>query len=54
MSAYADDYTISFKLYVPVSFFSKDDTHINVSGCVNVEETETKEWKWAGIPQRQP
>lgn len=49
VSAYADDYTISFKLYIPASFFAKDDTHINVGGCVSVEETETEEWKWAGI-----
>lgn len=48
VSAYSDDYTVSFKLYVPASFFAKEDTHINIGGCVNVEQADTDEWKWAG------
>ncbi|MDD6490609.1 MAG: Ig-like domain-containing protein [Firmicutes bacterium] len=46
-SAYSEKYTVSYKLYIPVSFIKEDST-VNFGGGLSFNDATEEEWKWAG------
>ena len=46
-SSYSESYTVSYKLYIPVSFF-KEGATVNIGGALNFNDASEDDWKYAG------
>ena len=46
-SSYSERYTLSYKLYIPVSFL-KAESAIHIDGGLNLNDASAEEWKYAG------
>ena len=49
-SSYSESYTVSYKLYIPVSFL-KEESAINIGGVLNFNDVSEDEWKYAGYSE---
>lgn len=49
-SSYSKSYTVSYKLYIPVSFF-KEGAAVNIGGTLNFNDASEDEWKYAGYSE---
>lgn len=49
-SSYSDSYTVSYKLYIPVSFM-KEDSAISLGGSLGFSDATEDEWKFAGYAE---
>ena len=47
LSSYSESYTVSYKLYIPVSFL-KAESAIHIDGGLNLNDASAEEWKYAG------
>ena len=47
LSSYSESYTVSYKLYIPVSFMKKEST-VNIGSSLNFSDASEEEWKDAG------
>lgn len=46
-SSYSDSYTVSFKVYIPASFFDEESV-IHFGGGLSFNDATQEEWQWAG------
>lgn len=46
-TSYSESYTVSYKLYIPVSFMKAEST-VCVGGNLNFNDASEEEWKYAG------
>ena len=46
-ASYSESYTVSYKLYIPVSFLKEEST-VNIGGALNFNDASEEEWKYAG------
>lgn len=46
-SAYSEQYTVSFRLYIPASFM-KGEAALNIGASLDFNDADEEEWKWAG------
>ncbi|MDD7177557.1 MAG: Ig-like domain-containing protein [Lachnospiraceae bacterium] len=49
-SSYSESYTVSYKLYIPVSFL-KQEAAVNIGGALNFNEVSEDDWKYAGYSE---
>lgn len=49
-SSYSESYTVSYKLYIPVSFL-KEESAINIGGALNFNAVSEDDWKYAGYSE---
>ena len=49
-SSYSKSYTVSYKLYIPVSFF-KEGATVNIGGALNFNDASEDDWKYAGYSE---
>lgn len=49
-SSYSKSYTVSYKLYIPVSFF-KEGAAVNIGSTLNFNDASEDEWKYAGYSE---
>lgn len=49
-ASYSESYTVSYKLYIPVSFMKAEST-VCVGGSLNFNDASEEEWKYAGYSE---
>lgn len=49
-SSYSESYTVSYKLYIPVSFL-KQEAAVNIGGALNFNDASEDEWKYVGYSE---
>ncbi|MGN0413919.1 MAG: Ig-like domain-containing protein [Agathobacter sp.] len=49
-ASYSESYTVSYKLYIPVSFI-KEESAIHLTGYLNFNDATDEDWKWVGYSE---